>query len=414
MIRIGIVGCGRILAAHLRGYRLLRELGFDDFKITALCSRKETDAASYVARGIGPPQRPPVSNIPGDPLAIGDEYLSDFQDTSKVKTFTDYRKMIAQGGLDAVNDFSTHGLHHQIAKFAFDAGKHLLTQKPLAVTIKAARRMCELADNRGVVLSVFENARFRPGTRHLHWLFHSGPGGKLQLVLSASIARWWAPNRIVAETPWRHKRLEAGGITLDLGVHQFNVIRHLAGEVKSVLGRCFVVEPRRITLDQQGQEIESMDCDADDTCMASFETVEGIHGSLTASWAGHGGVTTIGPGMVFHGTGGRAAGDELTDDNGTSHSISQLYRSQANDEIRHRDFSLPTEDAFALTQHDWLDAIRQNRQPEINGWEGLKDLACAYAVLESSLAGRRILVQDVLEGKVEDYQRPLNEHFEIS
>jgi predicted dehydrogenase len=234
------------------------------------------------------------------------------------------------------------------------------------------------------------------------------------LVLSASIARWWAPNRIVAETPWRHKRLEAGGITLDLGVHQFNVIRHLAGEVKSVLGRCFVVEPRRVTLDQQGQEIESMDCDADDTRIASLETVGGIHGSLTASRAGHGGVTTIGPGMVFHGTGGRAAGDELTDDNGTSHSISQLYRSQANDEIRHRDFSLPTEDPFALTQHDWLDAIRQNRQPEINGWEGLKDLACAYAVLESSLAGKRILVQDVLEGKVEDYQRPLNEHLEIT
>ncbi len=413
MIRIGIIGCGRILAAHLRGYRLLRELGFDDFRITALCSRKATDAQSYVNRETGPTQRQPVSDIPGDPLAVPAEYLSDFQDTQDVQVFTDYHEMIAHAPVDAINDFSTHALHHRIAQAAFDAGKHLLTQKPLAATIKAARQMCAHAERSGLVFGVFENARFKSDSRHLHWLFNGGPGGRLQMVLTGNVARWWSPNRIVAETPWRHQRLEAGGITLDIGVHLFNVIRHVAGDVKTVEGRTCVVEPRRITVDSQGQEIHAMDCDADDTCFASFETEPGVNGSLMASWAGHGVPTTIGPGTVYYGTNGRASGDEFTDDQGQTQSVRELYETQAAPETRHHDFPIATEDMFALTQHDWLESIRNQRNPEIDGQQGLKDLACAYAVLESSHIGHRVQVQDVMDGHIEDYQKPLNQHFGI-
>ena len=101
MIRIGIVGCGRILAAHLLGYRLLREAGVDDFRITALCARRAEDAQMYVQRGAGPEQRPAVSDLPGDPLAIGDQYLSDFQDDVEVQVYTDYQQMIRENNLKA-------------------------------------------------------------------------------------------------------------------------------------------------------------------------------------------------------------------------------------------------------------------------------------------------------------------------
>ncbi len=411
MIRIGIVGCGRILAAHLRGYRLLREAGIDDFCITALCARREADAAMYVARGKGPPQRPAVSAIEGDPLAIGDEYLSDFQPDVDVEIFTDYEQMIAEGPIDAVNDYTTHALHHQVAAASLAAGKHLMTQKPMAVTVAAGRRMCEEADARGLTFGVFENFRHTPQTRHLRWAFDSGRCGKLQMILMTYIGCWWAPDLIVAETPWRHRLVEGGGISLDLGVHFFDQIRTVAGEIETVTARTAVVEPRRQTRDALGQVNDEIECDADDTCFAAATTAGGATVQLSASWAGHGAASLLGSGSIYYGSKAKVDGQQVTFDGGESAELSELYQRQAPPERQANEFPRGLSDSFALSQLDWLQAVNAGRQPETGGWEGLRDLAAAFAILESHTAGRTVEVQQVFEGKVSAYQRPIDEHF---
>lgn len=411
MIRIGVIGCGRILAAHLRGYRLLREAGVDDFRITALCARRAEDARRYLHRGEGPPQRPAVSDIPGDPLGVTDEYLADFQPDTDVQVYTDYRQMIADGPVDAINDFTVHSLHHQIASEAFAHGKDLLTQKPLAISVAAARRMCEQAEARDRVLGVFENMRNKPPTRQLKWLIEAGHLGQLQMMLVGVLGAWWAPNRIVAGTPWRHRQSEAGGISLDMGVHLFHLVRYLAGDLRNVSARVAVIEPERVTLDDEGRELQRIACDADDVFFADYETARGVTGSLSASWCGHGEATRFGQGTVLYGSTGRVTGNEVTLDGGTREDLAKLYEEKRDADRHAKWFPLGLEDAFALNQYDWLDAIRHRREPETSGRGGLLDLAAAYAILESARAGRRVELAEVLDGELAEYQRPINEQF---
>jgi predicted dehydrogenase len=77
-------------------------------------------------------------------------------------------------------------------------------------------------------------------------------------------------------------------------------------------------------------------------------------------------------------------------------------------------FPLGITNSFALSQHDWLQAIRQRCQPETSGREGLRDLAAAYAILESAQARRTVEVAEVYDGSLREYQRPIDQHFGIA
>jgi predicted dehydrogenase len=366
----------------------------------------------YAKRDKGPPQRPAVSDSPGDPLAIDDEYVSDFQDDVEVALYDDYKEMIARGPIDAINDFTSHGMHHLIADVACKNGKHLLTQKPLAVTVAAARKMCEDFEAAGLTLGVFENWRFRDKARYLRWLVDEDIVGNPQMFLFGNVGNWWTPNKVVAHTPWRHIKKMGGGIALDLGVHQLHLARHLLGDITSVVGTAQVVESQRHFINASGDS-KTMDCDADDVFNASFTSSKGAFGTLTASWTGHGEGTHFGGGPVLYGSKGRALGDTLTLDDGSAHDIGTLYREQCDPERKEKEFPRGLTNEFAIAQLDWLNAIEEKRPPQTSGRDGLADLASAFAILESDLAGRRVTVDEVINGNVSEYQIQIAKYYNL-
>lgn len=415
MIRIGIVGCGRILNAHLQGYQKLREAGFDNFRITALCARNLDDALMFRTRGEGPTPRPPVLDPETkDPLAAPHTYLSDFQPDTEVAVFTDYQAMLDSGKVDAVNDFTSLFMHHQVGMATLEAGKHLLIQKPLAVTVKAGRKLVDAAHTRGLTLGLFENVRQSATIRAAHWVVERGIIGDMQMAVLGSVGGFWSPDKIVAETPWRHRKLEGGGGgALDIGVHAMHWISYVVGEIYSVQAAVRTFEPVRVTRDAAGNVTNRTDCNVDDTYFATVNFWNGAVGQLLWSWAGHGEALSIPGTPAFYGSKGCIKNTEVILDDGTRTTTTELFNSHADAATKEAFFPHGFTDPYTIQQYDWLHAIEQGKQPETDGVVGLQDLAAAFAIIESSHANRTVTLEEVLSGEVADYQREIDDHYGI-
>ncbi|MBN2293286.1 MAG: hypothetical protein JXM70_12720, partial [Pirellulales bacterium] len=94
--------------------------------------------------------------------------------------------------------------------------------------------------------------------------------------------------------------------------------------------------------------------------------------------------------------------------------LAAMYEQECDAVRKEIDFPLGLQDAFALAHYEWLDAVRNRRLPETSGREGLIDLACAFAVLESAQAGRRVEIAEVLSDELNEYQQPINERYGIT
>jgi predicted dehydrogenase len=91
----------------------------------------------------------------------------------------------------------------------------------------------------------------------------------------------------------------------------------------------------------------------------------------------------------------------------------KAYLRALGEEGRQRVFPYGIEDGFALEVYDFLTAVRDGRPPEIDGEQGLRAKAIALAIYESNATGQVVRVQDILEGKVDAYQGPINARWGI-
>ena len=412
-IRLGFVGLGYITGAHLRGLKILRDCGVDNFEVTALCSRNRDNAERWIERGKGPAPLPLVSAWPSDPLNVREVFVRDFQALSP-KVYTDHRDMLADRSVDAIVILSAVSAHHVVAGDALDAGVHAFIEKPFTLTARTALRLIEKAEAKRLALGVAENLRYFESTRACGWAIRSGLIGQVQMVLSGGVGNVWSPDLIVAKTPWRHVKQEAGGGgTMDIGAHLFDRLRYQCGEIDELVAVARTVEPVRVTRDESGRVVDQVQCDADDTFFALLQFASGAVGNVVFSWAGHGPHTSFDGGGAIYGSRGCLKGDQLILDGQAPVEAATPFREQVDAAVRERFFPRGVNDGFALELLEFITAVEQGRQPETSGVEGLKDIAPGLAILESSELNKPVKLADVEAGRIEGYQRSINEHWGI-
>jgi len=199
VVRIALVGCGGMMGSHVEhGYQQLWEKGIRTFRIIGCCDVEEDRARALAAR-----------------VAV---WQGEEPRTCEVQ---------------AVDISVLHSEHHRVAIPCLEAGKHVTIEKPLAITMRAGRRIIESAEKAGVVLQVAENYRRSPEMRAVRWAIRKGYLGQLRMLFWTDVSeRLW-------HWGWRDDvEAAGGGWSMDGGVHFADLFRFFVGEVE--IGRAHV------------------------------------------------------------------------------------------------------------------------------------------------------------------------------
>ncbi len=387
---MAIVGCGFMGRRHLLGYAALHQAGVANGDVVAVL-----DLDRGVAERVADEAEQLLGRRPLVYTSL-DELLGD-DDVAAIDIVTDPRT------------------HHSIAVQAMEAGRHVLCEKPLALTIKSARLMLDTAERTGMKLGTGENYRRGGANRVAKAVIDSGMLGDIHLLREFRVG---GDDKVII-SKWRHMK-ESGSIGLDMSIHYADIIEYFIGPVDTVWGRGIIAEPIRYPAD--GSELITPN--GEDSLFASMRTRSGIDVQFAYLPSGRGrhygertvhgtkGSMEVPPDrtdgdVVVHLEGRDLVGPELRAELGDTLQLSAVTTAVLGPDGtggKGADWSKVDSGYLAIEIEDFIDAVLRDREPEVNGIGGIRALAVVHAVLESGVAGRQVSVDEVLDGSLHSYQ----------
>jgi len=259
-LRIAIVGCGTIAPTHADAIRAISD---DSIRLVACCDDIPTRSAK-------------------------------FAETYGVRAVS-WTDLLADPDIDAVSICTPSGVHADLGVEAMKAGKHVLIEKPLEISIAACDRLIDAQAVTGRTLACVCQHRFDPSTLFVRDAVSRGDLGSVALV-DARVT-WYRTQQYYDSADWRGTwELDGGGCLMNQGVHTVDLMLWLCGPARSVFAQTRTLGHERI-------EVE--DCVA-----ATVAFDNGAIGTIVASTAAYPGFPVR---LAIHGTQGTAVleGDAL-------------------------------------------------------------------------------------------------------
>ncbi|SFL54466.1 Predicted dehydrogenase [Gracilibacillus orientalis] len=336
-LKVAVIGCGSI-AIH----RHLPEYQANPFvEIVAVCDLKE-DRAQLRAS----------------------EY--------NAQAYTDYKQAITDSKADLVSVCLPNYLHAPVSVFAAEQGKHVLCEKPMATSEEEAQQMIEASNNAGKKLMIAHNQRFVPSHEKAKQLITNGEIGKVysfRTTFGHGGPEGWS---IDGKESWFFRKEEAFiGALGDLGVHKADVIRYILGTEFTEVAAMVEASAKE-------------NSDVDDQAVTILRSEKGIIGTLTASWAYGAGEDNS---TVIYGEKGML---RLEDDPAYGLIATYTDGSKVNYELG----QIQTNDSggqssSGVVDH-FVDSVRNDTKPLIDGEEGYKSLQIILAALEANETKKNI------------------------
>ena len=211
--RIGVVGCGRISRNHFEAIAKI-----DAFELTAVCDVIEARAQEAASR-------------------------------YGVPAFTSLSRILEVEPVVVVAVCTPSGLHPEHGVAVARAGKHVVCEKPMAISLTSADELVHACDRAGVHLFVVKQNRLNPPIQVLKRAIDKGRFGRI--YLANTTVRWTRPQDYYDQAPWRGTWEFDGGAFMNQASHYVDLIQWLVGPVESVMAKTATLA-RRIETEDSG------------------------------------------------------------------------------------------------------------------------------------------------------------------